>query len=181
MTLCPSPELPRMCLAGLGMVLAWALSAGCAVAADNVTPRSVGWIETVVVYPGEVVVDAKLDTGANTSSIDAPDLETYVKDGKPWARFSFTNNFGEAVDLDRPVVRIAKIKDLNGPTQNRPVVQLGVCLADRYIVTQVTLFNRSKFDYRLLLGRRFLRAAGVQVDAAKRYSVQPRCEGVKSP
>ena len=181
MALCPSPQALRVSLAGLATGLVWTLAADSAHAADTVTRRTFGWIETVVVYPGEVVVDAKLDTGANTSSIDAPDLETYSKDGKLRARFSFTNNFGEAAEIDRPVTRIAKIKDLNGPTQNRPVIQIGVCLADRYVLTQVTLFNRSKFDYRLLLGRRFLRGAGAVVDATKKYSAQPRCEGAKSP
>ena len=140
-----------------------------------------GWSEWVRLFPGDIVVKAKLDTGAKTPSIDARGVKLYKKDGKPWAKFRFTNNAGESIVMDRPVVKNARIKDLSGPSHRRPVVKLGICLGDRYLITEVNLYDRSRFNFRLLLGRRFLGPASIAVNANRQYTVMPTCQKVEEP
>ena len=76
-----------------------------------------GWIEKAVLYPQGIVVHAKLDTGAKTSSLHAPDLEFITRDGKEWVRFGVTNRDIETVIIEAPVVRSATIKRHFGESQ----------------------------------------------------------------
>lgn len=144
-------------------------------------PSIVGWNERVRLYPGGIMVEAKLDTGANTSSIDASDVSIYRKNGLDRVRFKFTNNQNKSIAMDRPVRRIARVKDLTGPTQERAVVRLGICIGTTYKIADFTLFDRDGFDFRLLVGRRLLRQLGAAVAANQRYTHEPVCENVKSP
>ena len=55
----------------------------------------VGWIENAVIYPGGLELKAKIDTGAQTSSMHSEDYKIYDKHGKQWIRFSVTNFKGK--------------------------------------------------------------------------------------
>ena len=163
-----------------------ALGATCAAAssvrsADNRPPIIAGWIEDVRINPGNLQVKAKLDTGARTSSMDAPHLETFKKDGKPWVRFGFSTNERRSVMIERPVKRTARIKDLTGPDQIRNVIEIGVCLDNIYTMTEVTLFDRTGFNYRLLLGRSFMNKAGIVVDPEATHITKPTCPVTVTP
>ena len=83
--------------------------------------------------------------------------------------------------IERPVKRVARIRDLNGPDQIRNVIEIGICLGDTYAVTEVTLFDRTGFNYRLLLGRSFLKKAGIVVDPDATHITKPRCPVVVTP
>lgn len=133
-----------------------------------------GWSEAVLLFPGKVTVSAKLDTGARTSSLHVPKFKKFRRDGQDWIEFNFRGKLGGAVKVTRPIVRVARVKDLTGPSQNRPVIMLGVCLGTVYRETQVTLFDRSGFNFRMLLGRRFLDGQ-VVVDVSKRRMTTPNC------
>ena len=51
----------------------------------------VGWIEKVRIYPGNFLVHAKLDSGAEYSSLDAGNLHgVFDRNGKNWVRFDLT-------------------------------------------------------------------------------------------
>ena len=150
--------------------------------ADNHrTPIVAGWVELVRINPGNLLVKAKLDTGARTSSMDAPHFEEFEKDGEKWVRFGFSTNERRSVMIERPVKRVARIRDLNGPDQIRNVIEIGICLGDTYAVTEVTLFDRTGFNYRLLLGRSFLKKAGIVVDPDATHITKPRCPVVVTP
>jgi len=53
-------------------------------------PLQLGWLERVRLQPWDIVVKAKLDTGAKTAAIHATDLEYFDKEGKPWVRFKLS-------------------------------------------------------------------------------------------
>jgi len=142
---------------------------------DNRLPIIAGWIELVRINPGNLLVKAKLDTGARTSSMDAPHLEEFEKEGKRWVRFGFSTNENRSVMIERPVKRIARIKDLTGPDHIRNVIEIGICLSDVYTVTEVTLYDRTGFNYRLLLGRSFMKKAGIVVDPEATHITKPKC------
>jgi hypothetical protein len=50
-----------------------------------------GWIEKATLYPEGVMLHAKLDTGAKTTSINATNPEFFERDDKQWAHFNITN------------------------------------------------------------------------------------------
>lgn len=155
------------------------LVAGASVAAE--TPKIVaGWLENVQIFPGSVVVRAKLDTGATLSSLDCDCITPYMRDGEEWVSFGVRGADGKITSLERKVLRRVKIKRHFGETQERLVVRLGMCLADRYKEVDVTLVDRSGFNYPLLVGRNFLHG-NVVVDSDAKFTTKPNCPGVPRP
>ncbi|MGH8565786.1 MAG: ATP-dependent zinc protease family protein [Gammaproteobacteria bacterium] len=148
----------------------------CAVSLPRpgLTMPVVGWVERVQIYPGEMILEAKLDTGAEHSSIDARDIEEFERKGEPWVRFRIVNRDGQSLALERPRLREAKIKRRFGKRQRRPVVKLGVCLGDVYEEVQVNLVNRNGFMYAMLIGRTFMHKK-LLLDPALRNTTSPRC------
>lgn len=138
----------------------------------------VGWIEKVRIYPGNLIVHAKLDTGADNCSINVPNVEFFERRGEKWVRFDFTNREGKTVTFERKVVRIVKIKRKGAKRQERPVIMLGVCLGNVYKEFEVNLANRSGFKYHMLIGRKFLKGDFL-IDSSIKYTVEPGCKEVR--
>jgi len=136
----------------------------------------VGWVENAVVFPGGVVVKAKVDSGAKTSSLDCACIKTFKRDGKDWLSFSIKNDQGDIVTLEKPVARIAHIKRHFGKSQTRYVINLGICLGSVYRETEVTLVDRSGFNYALLIGRNFLQDDFL-IDPSATFRNKPGCSG----
>jgi hypothetical protein len=138
----------------------------------------VGWIEKVRLYPGNFLVHAKLDSGAEYSSLDAGNLKIFERDGKTWVRFDLKEKRegGKSITLERPLLRWAPIKRHNQEPQRRPVIRLGVCLGHMYKETEVNLVDRHNYLYRMLIGRKFMQGA-VIIDPAAKYTVEPNCKG----
>lgn len=133
-----------------------------------------GWLETVRVYPANMLLTAKLDTGAKNSSIKADIVEILKREDGAWVRFTITNKKGKTVTLERPVVRTAKIKSRRGGYIERPVVLLGICLGNAFKKVEVNLAPRENFNYHLILGRSFLQNA-FYVDVDRKFTTKPTC------
>ena len=143
---------------------------------ESVARQKFGWIEKVRIQPGDLLVHAKLDTGADTCSLGATNVKTFKRDGLKWVRFKIRNRDGEARTIETPIIRKTRIKRINGLSQERLVVQFDVCLGDHRMKVDVNLVNRSNFSYRMLIGRNFLAGHGV-VDPAATYASEPNCRG----
>jgi hypothetical protein len=136
--------------------------------------KVVGWIEKVRIYPGNFIVHAKLDSGAEYSSLDATNLTRFDRDGKPWVRFDLNGGNGQKITMQRPLLRMATIKRHYLKSQKRPVIKIGVCLGNIYKETEVNLVDRTGFNYRMLIGRKFMEGL-VIIDPSARYTVEPHC------
>ncbi|MFC2972835.1 ATP-dependent zinc protease [Azotobacter bryophylli] len=141
-------------------------------------PRIYGWVENGLLLPENLPVKAKLDTGAQTSSLDAKDLRRFERDGEPWVRFTVEvkeQGKNRRVTFERKVVRDVKVRGAGG-AERRPVVLMSICIGERRYDEQFSLNNRSKMIYPVLIGRRTLEQMGV-VDVSRTYTVQPSCAG----
>ena len=156
-----------------GLLLLFLLFMSSPVMAKDV----VGWVEHVRVFPGNVLVNAKVDTGAKTSSLDCECIDPLTVDGKPWVSFSIKSRSGRIVSIKKPVVRIARIKRHFGEEQRRYVIKLGICLGSVYREEEVTLVDRSGFNYPMLIGRTFLNKDFL-VDPNKTYLTHPECQDI---
>lgn len=134
----------------------------------------VGWVETVGVSPANTLVKAKIDTGADSSSLHCDCITPYERDGDSWVRFTITDIDGELVSYEKKVVRTVKVKRHFGDVQKRIVVRMGLCIGDQYGETDVSLVDRSGFNYDLLIGRKYLKDKFI-VDPARTFTVQPQC------
>jgi hypothetical protein len=161
-----------LAFATVGLVVATAQAAPA-------TPRELiilGWAETIVLADAGFKLQAKLDTGAETSSLDARIIKKFRKDGKRWVRFAITNpKTGEEHVLVRQRVRTIGVVQHEGVNQVRPTVRLNLCVADRLLDVEVSLVDRGEFSYRLLLGRSALESFAL-IDPGNTFLSRPRCK-----
>lgn len=149
--------------------------AGPIQAADDNAKPIVGWIEDVFVHPGDILIRAKLDTGADVSSLHAVDIDEFDKKGERWVRFVLLDDGGKKVPMERKVARDITIARHRGREEKRVVVLLGICLGKVYKTVEVNLVDRTGLKYPMLVGRSFL-AGAVVVDPSHELTTRPHCE-----
>jgi hypothetical protein len=156
-----------LCFTVIGsLLLAATVSAG--------NKQIVGWVEKARISPGNLVLQAKMDSGADNSSLTASDVVEFERNGENWVRFELVNDLGQSVVIERRLVRIARIKRHRGMRQERPVVRMGICVGNYYREAEVNLVDRSKFKYPLLIGRSFM-GEGLLIDPSKQFTLEPAC------
>lgn len=131
------------------------------VTADQV--QVYGWREKVLIDGLKQTLNAKLDTGAFTSSIHAEEKELFERDGKKWVKFITTDprvKDSPRVKLEAPLVRIARIKEPGGKSETREVVKLSFKIGEKKIRGDFTLNNRSNMNAPVLIGRTMIKELG---------------------
>jgi len=116
-------------------------------------------------------IKAKLDTGAQTSSLHASGIKPFERDGEEWVRFRvrpWQDSADDDVLVELPIQDRRDVRSSNGHVQERIVVRMSIVLLERTIRTDVTLSNRSTMGFRMLIGRRALRR-GFDVSSRDSY------------
>lgn len=127
---------------------------------------TVGRVEKVSLPDLELTLDAGMDTGINSSSISAINLQSFERDGKEWVRFK-VEGFNKNYEL--PVSKYVKVKQAGiKKDARRPVVQLRVKIGGIEESTNFTLVNRSNLQFAAVIGRAFLQDYAL-VDVSKTY------------
>ena len=134
-----------------------------------------GYLETAKILPQSSPIKAKLDTGADHSSIHAADIAHSKRNGTLWVRFVIKSDDGRTLKLDRQVIRTAHIKRPGGKAQARPVVMMAICIGNLSHEVQVNLVDRSVLNYDLLIGRSFM-SGHLLVDPSQQFTTEPTCE-----
>ncbi|WP_199797595.1 ATP-dependent zinc protease family protein [Pseudazoarcus pumilus] len=118
---------------------------------------------------------ARLDTGANTSSLSADEITPFERDGEDWVRFRLSLSDRDAVvpgirdrEIEARVVRRVRILQASG-SDSRPVIALPMTLGTLEQTVEFTLNDRAHLSYPVLLGRRFLMDQAV-VDVSRSYT-----------
>lgn len=163
----------------LGVAFAVSIAAP-AVAEEAEEPRDdpivLGYLEDVSVGKLGLVMKAKLDTGADTSSVHARNVEIYKRGERDhWVRFRLVGKDGRSIRYDQNVIRFAQIKTKTGGTIRRPVIRLPLCVGGKEGRAEVNLADREYFEYDILIGREFL-SNRVVVDSGSAFLAEGGCE-----
>lgn len=128
-----------------------------------------GWREWVRLPElGVSRIKVKVDTGARTSSLHAYDVERVERDGETHLRFQVhpvQRDDSVVVDAEVPLHAERKVRPSTGRQAVRPVIVTEVELGGRRFPVEVTLANRDRMGFRMLLGREAL-AGRFLVDAS---------------
>ena len=117
----------------------------------------IGAVEWARVEPADLWVEARVDTGAETTSIHAEDIQLIERDGKRYVSFVLIDAItGSKYPQELRLRRRVLIKQNGGPDQRRYVVRMWVTLGDSRSRIDVNLADRSGFEYPMLIGRNFL-------------------------
>lgn len=151
---------------------------------DQPKPQHIlGWVEPIRLEPWGFKMRARLDTGANTSSMSARDIQHFKKGNKDWVRFilDFKTAKGKpnrTVEIERPIHRVLKIKRHNSISQERPVIKMDICLANEIRNVEFSLVDRRALNYPILLGRKALAGLAL-VDSRRTYLSKADCGHAK--
>jgi hypothetical protein len=136
----------------------------------------IGEVEPVTIRAAEITLSARIDTGAQTSSIGAADITPYERDGEKWVRFTIASSDpGKTKVIEKPISRTVKIKRHGGVSLSRYTVNLRVALGKMEKVREFTLADRSSFKHPVIIGRNFLDGTFV-VDVGLKNSTSPFSE-----
>jgi hypothetical protein len=131
----------------------------------------IGAVEWARVDPSGLVMEARVDTGAETSSIHAEEIRRIERDGERYVSFVLLDPAtGTRVTLERRLRRRVAIKRSDEENESRYVVELWVTLGNHHANIEVTLSDRDVFEYPLLIGRNFLTDA-VIVDVSRHHTL----------
>lgn len=134
--------------------------------------RVIGWREWVSIPPlGIKRIKAKIDTGASSSSLHAYDIEVMDDLDQQHVQFKIQplqKNHSVVLQAKVPIHDFRKVKSSNGQTTIRPVIRTSIVIFGRKHEIDVTLFDRAKMGFRMLIGREALRERFV-VDSSRSY------------
>lgn len=117
----------------------------------------VGAVEWARVEPAGLWLESRIDTGADTTSMHAEDIQLIEKDGKRYVSFVLIDALtGSRHPQELRLRRRVLIKQSDGPDQRRYVVRMWVTLGEARSRIDVNLTDRTNFEYPLLIGRNFL-------------------------
>lgn len=159
-----------------GLMIAALLMAAGPGRADPPT-AVLGLVETVRLLPEAIDINAKVDTGAQHSSVDIATWAPFERAGQTWIRFVLRLDNDRQAELERPLVRMARIGQA-GTIVERPVVRITLCVGGTAREADVNLSVRPKRTHRMLLGASFLYGAFL-VDVSRRNLTLPACTGGK--
>lgn len=137
----------------------------------------VGEIEKIGIPAINYITDARIDSGAKTSSITGTNLkETKSLAGKKSLTFTIKVD-GKNRELTAPIIKKIKIKSaVSTNKDNRYVVELPICFGNKLKTIEVTVANREKMDYQVLIGRNLL-IDGYLIDVSKKHLLgNPLCK-----
>ncbi|GAA4365298.1 ATP-dependent zinc protease [Kangiella marina] len=118
---------------------------------------TVGWKEEAKL--SELKIDpikVKVDTGAKTSSLHAFDIHSFEKNGVSFVEFKTCpdkRHPKKVIECHCEVIDYRKITSSNGQTQLRYVIRTPITIGDKTWDIDITLADRKKMRYKMLLGR----------------------------
>ncbi|HEY7468221.1 MAG TPA: RimK/LysX family protein [Acidimicrobiia bacterium] len=140
----------------------------------------IGWREWVQLPDlGVFETKAKVDTGADNSSLHAFNVERFQLDGVDYIRFEVhpkQRSKKPSIQCEAPLATERMVKNPGGRSELRPVIRTRVVVAGVTIDALVNLTSRDEMGFRMLLGRRTVRTKFV-VDPGRSYlGARPRRE-----
>jgi len=134
--------------------------------------KTIGWREWVSLPElGVVEIKAKVDTGADSSSLHAFNLERFDDNATPMVRFEIhprQRKRKPSIDCVAEVVGERMVKNPGGRSELRPVIRTTLIVAGEEFEALVNLTTRDEMTFRMLLGRRAVRKNFV-IDPGRSY------------
>mgnify|MGYP001048571896 CR=1 FL=1 len=139
-----------------------------------------GWKE-ILSLPGLGLrgLKAKLDTGARTAALHAADILVYESPDGP--RVAFTVYPHPQIDrtgvrCTAPLIDRRGVTNSGGLEEERLVIEADIQLGDQFWRAEVTLTDRTRMRYPMLLGRTTLEGRFL-VDPQRSYLMRPGRKG----
>lgn len=125
------------------------------------TLPAIGWREWVALPElGIDTIKAKIDTGARSSALHAPRIDTCERDGRTLVHFEVAPHQRDnrrIVLAEAPLLDCREVRSSDGRVQQRYALLTTVTVGPFSWPIELTLTNRDTMGFRLLLGRQAVR------------------------
>lgn len=111
---------------------------------------------------------ARIDTGAKTTSLHAVNIEEVEQRGELFVKFQTLDGEGKTVEVVRKVDTTQKVSNTSGFVSKRYVIKEKIKMGNIEREVLVNLNDRSKMDYKFLVGRNLLLGRFI-VDVARSH------------
>lgn len=115
-------------------------------------------------------IEAKIDTGAFTSSLHCHKIHIFEKNNTKYVRFNLLDPAHPAYNeklFELVIHDIRPVKSSNGISEDRVFIKTMIRFFDTDFEIQFSLTDRSEMKYPLLVGRKFLKGKFL-VDVSKK-------------
>lgn len=136
-----------------------------------------GWREWLALPEFNISqIEVKIDTGTRTSILHTSFIETFRKQGSQWVRFGIHPD-PERTDVRMigfaPVKDQRLIKDAEGSSEVRFIVETQVRLGEHLKTIDLSLTQRDSRKFRMILGRSALQTLNLLVDSGSTFLFGP--------
>lgn len=125
----------------------------------------IGWMEYLDLPDlGLSQIKAKIDTGARTSALHATNIAPFISNGEEWVRFQIKPDTDvPEIWVETPIHDRRAIKNTSGIPEERIVIRTNLKLTDRSWPISVSLTDRSKMRFPMIVGRSALKQHNIAV------------------
>lgn len=128
----------------------------------------IGEVEKVTLIKEKLNFNARIDTGAVTSSLGVFNETRFERDGAKWIRFTLDEG-KDAKKYEYPIARIIRIvQQTSTDTTRRPIIKLRFKIGGKNFTSEFSLADRSHLDYQVLIGREFIKDRAI-VDVSSKF------------
>ncbi len=133
----------------------------------------VGQLEKFYLVDPGLTYEARIDSGAETSSLDARNITRFERDGNNWVRFDIpVPDSDDVMTIEREISRRVKIiQSTTDESERRVVVELQFMIGDHRQQAEFTLTNREHLSHSVLVGRNILRDV-MLIDVGKEFATE---------
>lgn len=141
-----------------------------------VAQTTIGWLEPVSLKLDKqksLELQAKIDSGADNSSLHAEHITFKTVNGIDWVTFKT----GDNLVFTAPVIKQIAIKTKTNGLQKRPVISVLFCMHGIQKQIEVNLVNRAHFSTKLLVGRSALNGFLIDVSKVNQTDIN-KCQSI---
>lgn len=125
--------------------------------ASDLPPLVIGACEWVALPDlGIKAVRARVDTGARSCALHASDQQLFRRSGKDWVSFQVHVGFEaqhRAMPCEAQLLDLRQVKNTSGEIEERFTIHTPIVIGSHRWSVEITLTNRERMRYRMLLGR----------------------------
>lgn len=128
----------------------------------------IGRVEWVNIPDLKIKHKARIDTGAKTTSLHAVNIEEVEQRGELFVKFQTLDSENKVVELVRKVGTTQRVSNTAGFVSRRYVIKEKIKMGNIEREVLVNLNDRSKMEYKFLIGRNVLLGRFI-VDVARSH------------
>lgn len=131
-----------------------------------------GEIENVLLLNEKLTLSARIDTGADTSSLGVYQLQNFERDSKTWVKFKLVDDESSKTYEYRVNGRVRIKQNANTDGDERFEIKVDIGIGNKDYPRQVfNLTDRSYLEHQVLIGRSFLTDIAI-VDTGSKYRLK---------